>query len=309
MVLFVFVIMLVNLDVAIRQIQFNRMWLVALLLAVALGAQVYMVFHYAHVGMTEPLFQLTAAPAANLEPNTELVGATLFEQYMLPFEIASILLLVSMIGAVVMAKTQGINDALDFTLSGVESGAVHDWRHRRGHAPQRHHYPDEHRADPERGEYQSGGVLAARWRSVEGQVFAIFIITDAAAEAAVGLGIMIAFFRNRETVLEDEMDLLKWCRGGSATEMTIRIFSRPHLADTAVSRWRARCSCCCSGRRITNGIVSALCVGSVVVSFIFAVGAVWQLIALPAENDLSRSYFLTGCPPGGCTRRGAIDAI
>jgi NADH-quinone oxidoreductase subunit K len=46
--------------------------------------------------------------------------------------------------------------------------------------------------------------------SVGGQVFAIFIITDAAAEAAVGLGIIIAFFRNRETVLADEMDLLKW---------------------------------------------------------------------------------------------------
>lgn len=45
---------------------------------------------------------------------------------------------------------------------------------------------------------------------VSGQVFAIFIITDAAAEAAVGLGIIIAFFRNRETVLADEMDLLKW---------------------------------------------------------------------------------------------------
>jgi NADH-quinone oxidoreductase subunit K len=43
-----------------------------------------------------------------------------------------------------------------------------------------------------------------------GQAFVIFIITDAAAEAAVGLGIMIAFFRNRETVLADEMDLLKW---------------------------------------------------------------------------------------------------
>lgn len=45
--------------------------------------------------------------------------------------------------------------------------------------------------------------------SVNGQIFAIFIITDAAAEAAVGLGIIIAFFRNRETVLGDEMDLLK----------------------------------------------------------------------------------------------------
>jgi NADH-quinone oxidoreductase subunit K len=46
--------------------------------------------------------------------------------------------------------------------------------------------------------------------SVNGQIFAIFIITDAAAEAAVGLGIIIAYFRNRETVLADEMDLLKW---------------------------------------------------------------------------------------------------
>jgi NADH-quinone oxidoreductase subunit K len=45
---------------------------------------------------------------------------------------------------------------------------------------------------------------------VDGQVFAIFIITDAAAEAAVGLGIIIAYFRNRETVLADEMDILKW---------------------------------------------------------------------------------------------------
>jgi|HubBroStandDraft_6_1064221.scaffolds.fasta_scaffold486261_2 NADH-quinone oxidoreductase subunit K len=43
-----------------------------------------------------------------------------------------------------------------------------------------------------------------------GQVFAIFIITDAAAEAAVGLGILIAFFRNKETVNVDEVNLLKW---------------------------------------------------------------------------------------------------
>jgi NADH-quinone oxidoreductase subunit K len=45
---------------------------------------------------------------------------------------------------------------------------------------------------------------------VSGQVFAIFVITVAAAEAAVGLGILIAFFRNRDTVNADEIDLLKW---------------------------------------------------------------------------------------------------
>lgn len=43
-----------------------------------------------------------------------------------------------------------------------------------------------------------------------GQIFAIFVIVVAVAEAAVGLGILIALFRNKETVQVDEMDLLKW---------------------------------------------------------------------------------------------------
>jgi NADH-quinone oxidoreductase subunit K len=45
---------------------------------------------------------------------------------------------------------------------------------------------------------------------LHGQIFAIFIICVAVAEAAVGLGILIALFRNKETVLVDEIDLLKW---------------------------------------------------------------------------------------------------
>lgn len=47
-------------------------------------------------------------------------------------------------------------------------------------------------------------------QQLNGQVFAIFVITVAVAEAAVGLGILIAVFRNKETVLVDEIDLLKW---------------------------------------------------------------------------------------------------
>jgi len=53
-------------------------------------------------------------------------------------------------------------------------------------------------------------VAFSRLHGLHGQVFAIFVITDAAAEAAVGLGIIIAFFRNKETVNVDEADLLKW---------------------------------------------------------------------------------------------------
>jgi NADH:ubiquinone oxidoreductase subunit K len=43
-----------------------------------------------------------------------------------------------------------------------------------------------------------------------GQVFTVFIIVVAAAEAAVGLGIVIALYRNRETIWIDEIDLMKW---------------------------------------------------------------------------------------------------
>lgn len=46
--------------------------------------------------------------------------------------------------------------------------------------------------------------------NMDGQIFAIFIITVAVAEAAVGLGILIAVFRNKGTVLADEINLLKW---------------------------------------------------------------------------------------------------
>jgi len=46
--------------------------------------------------------------------------------------------------------------------------------------------------------------------NMSGQIFSIFVITDAAAEAAVGRGILIALFRNKETVEADQIDLLKW---------------------------------------------------------------------------------------------------
>ena len=43
-----------------------------------------------------------------------------------------------------------------------------------------------------------------------GQVFTVFVIVVAAAEAAIGLGIVIALYRNRETIWVDEIDLMKW---------------------------------------------------------------------------------------------------
>ena len=45
---------------------------------------------------------------------------------------------------------------------------------------------------------------------MDGQVIVFFVMTVAAAEAAVGLAIIIAMFRNRETVNADELNLLRW---------------------------------------------------------------------------------------------------
>ena len=53
--------------------------------------------------------------------------------------------------------------------------------------------------------YETGNANA-----LAGQIFTVFVIVVAAAEAAIGLGIVIALYRNKETIWVDEIDLLKW---------------------------------------------------------------------------------------------------
>ena len=53
-------------------------------------------------------------------------------------------------------------------------------------------------------------AFSAQLQQTTGQVFAIFVIAVAAAEAAVGLGIILAFYRNKETINIDEMNLMRW---------------------------------------------------------------------------------------------------
>lgn len=53
-------------------------------------------------------------------------------------------------------------------------------------------------------------AFSDHFQEVSGQIFAMFVIAVAVAESAVALGILIALFRNRETVAADEIDLLKW---------------------------------------------------------------------------------------------------
>jgi len=53
-------------------------------------------------------------------------------------------------------------------------------------------------------------AFSRQLHSMDGQVVVFFVMTVAAAEAAVGLAIIIAVFRNRETVNADELNLLRW---------------------------------------------------------------------------------------------------
>jgi NADH-quinone oxidoreductase subunit J len=105
MVLFLFVIMLVNLDQAARERQFNRQWAVALAAVLAVGAQVG---YFLYLGKDAFRLAETPSPAPSTPGsalgNTELVADVLFKDYLLPFELASILLLVAVVGSVVMAK-------------------------------------------------------------------------------------------------------------------------------------------------------------------------------------------------------------
>ncbi len=53
-------------------------------------------------------------------------------------------------------------------------------------------------------------VAFSRYLGMDGQVFVFFVMTVAAAEAAVGLAIIISIFRHYETVNVDNFNLLKW---------------------------------------------------------------------------------------------------
>ncbi len=102
MVLFLFVIMLVSVRETVRQAFLNRQWKTALVVGIVLAAQ--LLFLLVTGGR---IFEVQADPSLIAQAptmNTESVGTVLYTTYLLPFEIASVLLLVAIVGAVVLAK-------------------------------------------------------------------------------------------------------------------------------------------------------------------------------------------------------------
>ena len=105
MVLFLFVIMLVSVREVTGQAKVVRQWKTGVALALLLMA--FLTFLV--VKGTRVFEKAMAKPAVIQEldtRNTESVGTLLYSTYLLPFEIASVLLLVAIIGAVVLAKKE-----------------------------------------------------------------------------------------------------------------------------------------------------------------------------------------------------------
>src|ERR1022692_1601320 len=98
MVLFLFVIMLVSIDRSMTERQFNSKWVVGIIAATALGGLFIAVFTKG-----KDIFPDYVLPIVDND-NTQKAATLLYGQYMFAFEIASLLLLVAIIGAVVMAK-------------------------------------------------------------------------------------------------------------------------------------------------------------------------------------------------------------
>jgi NADH-quinone oxidoreductase subunit J len=102
MVLFLFVIMLVNLDQAARMRQFNKQWWLALACVAAVAGE--LAFFVWKGAASFKLAEVSAKIGAPLPGNTERIADTLFSRYLLPFEVASLLLLAAVVGSVLMAR-------------------------------------------------------------------------------------------------------------------------------------------------------------------------------------------------------------
>ena len=101
LVLFVFVIMLIAIERSQFERQFNRQWTLALVTAGILIAEL---IYGLSRGRESFVLPASVPPPAAGAGNSEQVGTALYTTYLLPFEIASILLLVAIVGAVVLAK-------------------------------------------------------------------------------------------------------------------------------------------------------------------------------------------------------------
>jgi NADH-quinone oxidoreductase subunit J len=104
LVLFVFVIMLIALERSMQERHYNKQWLIALIVAGLLIAEFLFVLLQGEQSLALAERPAPAPSRFGLTGNSQLVGEMLYTTYLLPFEIASVLLLVAIVGAVALAR-------------------------------------------------------------------------------------------------------------------------------------------------------------------------------------------------------------
>ena len=106
--------------------------------------------------------------------------------------VSAALFAIGLFGALTRRNAVNVLMAVELMLNAVSLNAVAFWRYAPATVP-----------------LQVGGVAQTVATSVSGQVFALFIIALAAAEAAVGLALILSVYRERRTVTLDLLDALK----------------------------------------------------------------------------------------------------
>jgi len=267
MVLVVFVIMLLNVEDEERQpVRLGYLTAVAILLAAVLFGEAGFILYFMGNSGLEPLDPNMAGNPSNVGL-TSSIGTGLFTNYLLPFEITSVLLLMAIVGAMTLARRVGLRPT-DVAVparwcSRATPSTRRPWatppklklrRPTRRAVRSDSQTPRAARKNRREEIFMPGvslswylalsavlftigvaGVIIKRnaiamfmcielmlnavnltfvafssyFRDVSGQLFVFIVMTVAAAEAAVGLGIILVVFRNRESLDVDDSSVLK----------------------------------------------------------------------------------------------------
>ncbi len=244
-VLFLFVVMMLDVDFAELREGFLQYMPIGALIGVILLAEILLVVGAWSIGPGMP--RVIAAPTPTDVSNTEAIGLVLYTKYIYFFQAAGLVLLVAMIGAIVLTlrhkegvKRQNIADQVARTpATAIEIRKVAGRGTRRGFRQISEH-------DIGLGHYLSVaailftlgifGIFLNRKNviiilmsielillsvninmvafssflgDISGQIFALLVLTVAAAEAAIGLAILVVYFRNRGSIAVEDINLMK----------------------------------------------------------------------------------------------------
>ena len=240
-VLFLFVVMMLDVDFAELKQGVLQYLPVGMLIGGIFLAELLLVVGAWAIGPGVP--QAIAAPIAAKVPNTEAIGLVLYTRYVYFFEAAGMILLVAMIGAIVLTlqhrvrvRRQNIAEQVartPATAMEIRQGAVGAG-------------PGEQYMTIGLGHYLSVAAIlftlgifgiflnrknviiilmsielillavninlvafSSHLGDIVGQIYALLVLTVAAAEAAIGLAILVVYYRNRGSIAVEDINLMK----------------------------------------------------------------------------------------------------